>query len=377
MARTLSVVEQPPADLEPPRPEVRQLDQRRIRVIGDVSDSRDNNFDVLRLAAALLVLVSHSFALTQGSDPVADATGETLGTTGLAIFFAISGFLIARSFLLTTRVRDYAAKRALRLLPALWVVVLFTAFVIGPLYTTLSLGDYLTHPDVWWYVARSFFLDTVGGTLPGVFEHNVEPNAVNGSLWTLPVEAACYVMIAVLGALALLVRRWALPLIYVVLLAIISPVGAAKSLGTTTTGAELTSAFLVVAIFVGGAMLYVNRDRIPLRWELILPPVLAWALLRNSEWVAVITAVTIPYAVLLLAYRTPRGLRRLTAPGDVSYGLYLYAFPVQQSIVDSTGGIAPGAMFALSLPITYALALGSWRLIELPALRRKPGRSRS
>src|SRR4051812_10075152 len=130
MARTLTVVEQPPADLEPPRPEDRQLAARRVRVVGDVSDSRDNNFDVLRLFAALIVLLSHSFALTRGSDPFSDVSGETLGTTGLAIFFAISGFLIARSFLLTPRMGDYAAKRALRLLPALWAVVLFTAFVI-------------------------------------------------------------------------------------------------------------------------------------------------------------------------------------------------------------------------------------------------------
>jgi peptidoglycan/LPS O-acetylase OafA/YrhL len=344
-------------------------------------DNRDNNFDVLRLFAAALVLWSHCYPLTGHREPLAAATGVTGGEIGVIMFFAMSGFLIARSWSEDPDPGRYALKRALRLLPALAVAVTFTTFIVGPLFTTLPVGDYLTDPATWFYEVRATLLVTIAGHLPGVFTDNVYPNAVNGSLWTLPVEAGCYVMVAVLGALALLVRRWTMPLIFAVLLAAISPLGVARTLAndatSNATGAEITSALLVIAIFVGGAALYVNRDRVPLRWELLIPPVLAWVLLRNSEWVAVVTAITIPYAVIVLAYRTPRGLRVLTAPGDVSYGLYLYAFPVQQAIVSSTGGIAPGAMFALALPITYVLALGSWRLIELPALRRKPGRSRS
>ena len=175
--------------------------------LGDRSGSRDNVFDVLRLAAAMAVLLSHCYPLTGREEPVARVVGETLGDLGVSVFFAISGFLVARSGAHSPGLRPFAAKRALRLLPALIVCVWLLALVLGPLLTTLSPGDYLTTPQTLIYPLRSSVLITFAGRLPGVFEHNPFIGAVDGSLWTLPLEACCYVMVAVLGVLALLHRR--------------------------------------------------------------------------------------------------------------------------------------------------------------------------
>src|SRR5436190_21949475 len=136
--------EHEPAGIDPPPPAPpRPTGGGGPPCLGDVAGSRLNNFDVLRLLGATLVLFSHSFALTRGSDPVTCLNGETLGTVGVSLFFGICGFLVARSWAVWPRASAYLAKRALRLLPALCVVVLVSASVLVPLATSLPLVGFL------------------------------------------------------------------------------------------------------------------------------------------------------------------------------------------------------------------------------------------
>lgn len=335
---------------------------------------------MLRLAGALLVLLSHSFAVTRGADPVTWLNGETLGTVGVSLFFAISGFLVARSWLGDPRPPAYAAKRALRLLPGLYAAVLFTTLVVGPLYTKHALGTYLTEPGTYLYVVRNGLLYTVNGQLPGVFDANLVPGAVNGSLWTIPIEAACYAGLGLLGALGLLRRPRVPAAVFAVLLVAMSPWVPTTELGngkaTNLDGGELLTAIRLTGIFFGGALLFLHRHRIALRWDWLLAMTAVFLAFSRTDWVPFLAVALFPYLVLVLAYRTPPSWRRITRPGDVSYGLYLYAFPVQQALVASLGpGLGPARMFALALPITYVLAYASWRWVERPFLARKPDRA--
>lgn len=344
--------------------------------LGDLSPSRSNVFDVLRLAAALAVLLSHCFALTGRADPVGTATGATMGELGVSVFFAISGYLVARSWAAQPALRAFAAKRALRLVPALVVAVWMTAFVLGPAVTALSLGTYLTDPQTWLYPLRSSLLITFDGRLPGVFEGNPLPAAVNGSLWTLPVEAVAYAVVAVLGLLALLARPRALIVLVAALLVALSPpVDLAAHLPSaaqgTAAGANSRIVIHLLVIFALGAALFAARARVRLSWWLALALGLAWVASWKTAWWPVLAACFIGYAVLVLAYRLPRRLIVLARPGDVSYGMYVYAFPVQQTVVLGAPHIAPAGLAAITVPLTYGLALASWRLIEAPALALK------
>jgi peptidoglycan/LPS O-acetylase OafA/YrhL len=335
-------------------------------------ENRDNNYDVLRLVAASLVLLSHCYPLTGHEEPFAALTGVTLGEVGVVMFFAMSGFLIAKSWTDEPHPRRYFRKRGLRLLPALAVAVAFTTLVLGPLFTTLSLSDYLTDPETWFYLVRASLLVTIAGQLPGVYTDNVYPDAVNGSLWTLPLEAGCYVMVVVLGLAGLLHRRALLAAAAGVLLLAISPLSPVSTSVAVTAGGNFTSVVELVGAFLVGALLYSLRGRLRLSWAVPAVLGLVWALSWNSGWTTVTTVLALSTTVLVFAFRTPASLRRLTAPGDVSYGIYVYAFPVQQSVASLWGpGLEPGVMLAIALPVTYALALLSWRLIERPALRRK------
>ena len=279
--------------------------------------SRRNNFNALRLIAALMVLVSHCFALTNHTEPLGSISGETLGELGVSIFFAISGFLIARSWCDDPVIGRFLLKRALRLIPALVVAVLVTALVVGPLVTVLSPSGYFGSLDVYRYVAQNSVLYTVNGRLPGVFVHNVYPDAVNGSLWTLPVEAIAYLGALALGMVGALGARFALPVLsYLVLLALSTPWLNVSSIDVSgPVGGHLGLVLFLGGLFNGSLLLYVLRERVVLRWDIAIGLLIAWIATANTDWVHTVAMLALPYLVLVLAYRTSRQGERSHAPG--------------------------------------------------------------
>ena len=339
---------------------------------------------MLRLAAAALVLVSHSYALAGHAEPRLGHT--TLGIVGVEIFFAISGFLIAGSWLARPRAGTFVLKRALRILPALALTVALSAFVLGPLVSSLSTGDYLGRSEPTRYVAENLIAvssaDAVGDLafrLPGVFATN-ETSVVNGSLWTLPVEIRAYLLVLLLGVTGLLLRRlWLVVAAGLLLLALPASAAGWTGVGRVVEWRDSNPDLLLLAIFGVSALLYLYRERVPLRPWPAVAALATWVLgalvLADTEPVSnLLVALALPYLVIYVAYEAPRRLRALTRPGDVSYGLYLLAFPVGQTILHLAGrdAFGPLALLAIAFPVTYLLALLSWRLVERPALALKP-----
>lgn len=173
-----------------------------MRRLSQVAQGRDNNFNLIRLVAAVAVLVSHAAPLTQGRgtpEPLARLTGHTLGTLAVYVFFVASGFFVAGS-LSRRGPAGFALARARRILPGLAVSLLLVTFVLGPAVTTRTLADYFAAPGTAAFLIRGLLpLDPLY-TLPGVFADNPYPT-VEGSIWTLAYEIACYAGLA-LTALA-------------------------------------------------------------------------------------------------------------------------------------------------------------------------------
>lgn len=334
-------------------------------LLSDRLGDRDNNFDVLRLLAAWAVLVSHSYALVGRLEPL-HQLGTSLGNVGVLVFFAVSGLLIRRSWELDPSPRDFWIKRALRLLPGLAVVAVVTAFVLGPLVTRVPLGTYLSSPETWIYPVRIVALLPFGAGLPGVFDDSIY-DSVNGPLWSLPVEVFAYLLLFLLGVTGLLKRR------AVVTGLAVAGLGWAAWWVTVTTPS--IAAISVLAAFAVAAAAYGWRDRIVLSHPiaaLVLVVCVVTGLgpdpLRVVTW-----TVGAVYLSFWFAYALPPVGRGLTRWGDASYGLYIWAFPVQQTIVQVLGSdIHPWVVIAIATPIVWALALASWRLVERPALARKP-----
>jgi peptidoglycan/LPS O-acetylase OafA/YrhL len=355
-----------------------------------------NNFDVLRLAAATFVVFFHSFELTKTTAPLSffsTATNVTWGTTGVLIFFAISGYLIARSWTYDPRAVSYAVKRALRLLPALVISLFITAFVIGPLVTTLPVSEYLQQPGTKAYVVLNSAMWTVY-QLPGVFTSNVTPDAVNGSLWTLPVEVKAYVLIALIGvagvfrrrsgtvvvvAIAVLASLWTIDSVRHALplgdraVAMLVNTQASSALVEQASNGTYNEWAKVFAAFVIGTALFSLRRWVWLRWDLVALAAAIWGITIaiSADAAGHAFVFLLPFVVLMIAYRTSQWFRLPQRFGDYSYGVYILAFPIQQAISHWIAPASGWAMFAIAMPITLALAALSWHLIEAPALTLK------
>lgn len=328
--------------------------------------ARRDNFGLLRLGAATAVLVSHAFGLTGRDDPFRGVADQTLGDVAVAVFFAISGFLVAGSWFRDPQVVRFAARRAKRIWPGLTVAVLFTAFVVGPAFTELPVGDYLTNHGTRDFLSWLFLVPS--HRLPGLFASN-PLGLANASLWTLPVEVEAYVLVALLGVVGVFRRRWFVWAAWLLCIEAVVPFGArdlASAIGLWPREVYL------FAVFLGGALLYRERDRLPLRAGLAGALLGAWILSRGTALQVPMGAAAIPYACLWFAYRTRPLFTRFFERFDLSYGMYLYAYPVEQCVRAVLGDRAtPAITIALALPVTVALASFSWRFVERPWLSAK------
>ncbi len=354
-----------------------------------------NNFDLLRLVGATLVIVAHSIELTILRRGPLTVMGEAVGEIGVVIFFAISGLLVARSWAYDPKPLSFAMKRALRLMPALVVSLLLTALVLGPLTTTLPLRTYLEDPMTKAYVLSNATFQTFV-ELPGVFTETPFRYVVNQPLWTLPVELKAYCVVLVLGLVGVLGlsgrRRLLMPVvaIFFALLAVdsvrnaiplgnrivatIADIQAPQQLVAAAHSGVYNELPRLMAAFAIGASLFALARWVSLRWSIAGTLALAWAVaaaIGGTDVVPLATALALPYIVVLLNYRTSHLVRLPRRLGDYSYGLYIFAFPVQQAVVlwlkPSSGLIT----FAVAMPIVLALAVLSWHFVEAPALTLK------
>lgn len=163
-----------------------------------------NNFDFVRIVAATLVLYSHQYALSGQMEPSFFGL-HSFGGFAVLIFFAISGYLVTQSWYSDPNILRFALRRLLRIWPALAVVVTLTALVLGPVVSSLPAADYYAHGGTWQYFLNLRFIAVY--ILPGVFEKNPYPLGVNGSIWTIPIEVLCYLVLAVCGLAGLLKKK--------------------------------------------------------------------------------------------------------------------------------------------------------------------------
>ena len=342
------------------------------RTLAEAVQSGDNSFLLARLVGAVLVAIYHSFALTGHVAPGQDVTGISFGSLAVLSFFGVSGCLITYSWMRDPRPRVFLAKRALRIVPGLAACALLMAFVLGPLVTGLSPGDYFADTGPYAFLLRVSALVTFNPFLPGVFEGNPVPEVVNGSLWTIPLDACCYVALLVAGVIGALrhPRILAVLLLGLVLLMLLAappedPTGIREPTGIDV----ILNALRPCGAFLAGSLMWLWRDRVPMHPGLALLAGAALFVPGPIEVHSAIDIVAVPYLVLWLGSRRLGLLSVLTSPGDVSYGVFIYAYPIQQTLVELVPGIGPAAMMALSLPAAYIAGLLSWRIVEHPATR--------
>lgn len=327
-------------------------------VFSEVFDPRANGLNFIRLALALGVIFWHSVPLTGHSvefHPVRQLVSE-VWVDG---FFAISGFLIVSSWMRDPHVGRYLRARMLRILPAFWVCLIVTAFVIVPVATGVIGADNIA------YVVRNSALWMFQFDIEGTPANVPYAGVWNGSIWTLAWEFACYLLVLLLGASgALRIRAtlWSAFALCVVGSAVVG-------LGISNNWFLATGSRFGI-MFLAGALVWQYRDRIPvtaLTISVSAAATIVSLFLSDYRLVA-----ALPLAFLLLTAGAVLKSPRLRLRNDISYGVYIYAFPIQQVLALAGAwqlGVLPFAL--LAVVATIPMATLSWFAVERPALRLK------
>lgn len=344
----------------------------------------NNNFDFLRIFAALLVIFSHSFPLSgHPSEIFVSITGfMTFGYLGVVIFFVISGYLITKSWHRNPSTSNFFWNRFLRIVPGLLGVALFTIFLLGPFVTTLSVSNYFQDPATWNYLSIITIFGVVY-TLPGVFINNVFPNAVNGSIWTLPLEFKMYIVVFITGFLKfhkkLILMILALMLIfyffidnsYSALFYNILYWKGASSIQQLGASPFEQFELSYPLFFMIGAIYYLYEKKIKYNIKIAIVLLIIWIFSFHTPFFSIASFISLPYLVLYVAKTPLYPLNKISKYGDFSYGMYIYAFPVQQTVVHFISGISVIGLFLISSCLTLILSILSWKLIESKALKLK------
>ncbi|BDZ49954.1 acyltransferase [Frondihabitans sucicola] len=314
---------------------------------------------------ALIVIVSHSWPIGgYGDDP--QLGDQNLGAWAVAGFFAISGYLISASRQNSATVTDFAVKRLLRIVPGFVAVLLVTAVAIAPVSSAMT-GIPYDWASGFGYVIHNVGLVITQPSIAGTLTDVPLPGRWNGALWTIAYEALCYLVI---GVLVSIVPRRFLGRTLIVL-------GLLGTAATTThvvfdlasDGHFAIRGVRLLTFFFAGAVLHVYQKRVPLHAGLALAAAACLAASMFLGIFQIVAGIPVAYLLMYLAVRLP--LARIGSRNDVSYGLYIYGFPVQQLVATAliATPVPLPVYLAVVLVITVPCAWASWLLVERPAMR--------
>jgi peptidoglycan/LPS O-acetylase OafA/YrhL len=334
------------------------------------SGERPTGFDYLRISLALGVVCMHSGLTSYGQDAdfaIWMSPLRPVVRVILPMFFALSGFLVAGSLLRTATLMQFLGLRAIRIYPALAVEVFLSALLLGPLLTTEPLGAYFTSPLFGHYLMNA--TGHIHYVLPGVFQDNPFPNVVNAQLWTVPFELLCYISLSVLALIGVKKRLWLAPAALVALMVAYPAARILKHHGESPVILGGVPGAVLVLCFLAGVSAYFYKDRLPWSAPLCILSGLATALLLVAPYGDYVVAPVVTYFTVSLGLANPRKLRILQG-ADYSYGIFLYGFAIQQTLMQAL----PWARIwwvniLLSVALVTCFAAASWHLVEKPALK--------
>ena len=284
-------------------------------------------------------------------------------------FLVISGFLVTKS-LCERSLEDYVISRILRIVPGLALITLVEVFVIGAAFTSASLWVFLTYVGF-----RHLWNVTVFGLdaqLFSVFPDTSPPWLMNGSLWTIPIECSFYIILPVIGLLVGM-RHVIVPMFLISLFAV--PVARYFGLNPDAPGPSVfTNVHLFpfldfASYFLAGSAAWISRDRIPFSGGMLAISLLGLYAAAGGLLSEVTLRLFLPYVVLHVSLMSGTGSRLKRAVGDLSYGAYLFGFPVTLSVITMGGELGINATFAISVSLCCAWL--SWHIVEQPCLRLK------
>ena len=349
-----------------------------MRNFGDISEGRSNNFDFLRFLLATLVLFAHSWPLSGDFDhePISRLTRGQIdgGSLAVDLFFVASGFLVTQSWLRSSSFWQYLTKRVLRIYPGFLVASLIAACALAPMGAD-SVSQYFHNVHIPYFVGMAATLSMP--KVPPTFLHNPFAGVVNGSLWTIRYEFGCYLIVAAIGLASVLRKPTAMLGLFAFLLV---AAGSQQYWFPHVFGrlSEHNQDLLgewprFLAYFFAGTLSYLFSKKIPYDSRIVASCIVAVVGLSVlGHGLQELFPILGTYLFLAAALKPDSPCANFGRRGDFSYGVYLYAFPIQQVVAAHIDTFhKPLLLFAIAYPITIVAAAVSWHAIEKPALRLK------
>lgn len=332
--------------------------------LSEITKGRENNLDFIRFWAAVMVIFCHAFPISLGKGHV-DILGRIsndqihFGNLAVCIFFFYGGFLICKSVHRLQAGKKYFKARILRIFPCLMAVTFILTFLVGPVITELGIGEYFRNVNTYKYLLNSVMV--LVHELPGVFQENIYDATVNGPLWTLPIEFLCYIMCFIAWKMKFLEEKNAK---WMILLFAVGYLGAVKLLAGSSV---LSAALRPVGLFFSGMVYFVYRDRIIIKPWIAAVCALALVIGTMLGILDIVIFFCFPYLMTYLGFGTGHKLSGFARKGEVSYGMYLWGWPIQQIICQLFGGqMNPYINTLLSVPIAVFGGFLLNRLVEKP-----------
>lgn len=336
----------------------------------ELASGRPAGFDFLRIFLSMSVILWHSVAVCYGLQAeqwIYDGPFKPVVWFVVPAFFALSGFLVAGS-LERNNLPSFITLRVIRIFPALMAEVVISALVIGSIFTTLRLSQYVT--DRMFF---SYFLNMIGYVhfyLPGVFQDLPATGLVNAQLWTVPHELECYLALSALALIGI-VKRPRLSLI--LMTSLIALLVLRDYVSGKPASAAAPPGRMLVLCFLCGVVLYLNRTRIVYSRWLLMVSAGAYAafVLTSTRAGEDLASVFVAYVTVYIGL-TNIGGRFITKIADYSYGVYLYGFPIQQTVSQLMPGYRVWYLnFTISVAVTLLVAAASWHLLEYRIMLQK------
>lgn len=342
---------------------------------------RENNFGVMRLIGAVMVIWGHMYVLTGQTPPM--FMWESIHGFGVAAFFAIGGYLITKSWMRRPVWKEYILKRVFRIFPGLIACVLLTVFVVGPLVTSISLKEYFSSLLTWKYMLNGVLY--INHLLPGVFEDNIASSAVNGSLWCLPVEFLMYLVVPVYVGIGMKLsakfQKWyyGTVTLLVILARVIwdtwfpgNGIFVPTSYFLQAIIDLISSTIKIIPYFFVSSLLAVCRLEKLLNIQIAVVAMMIAAALfyLSTPFHYLIEYLVISYVVLAFSLADKPIFTSLNKR-DISYGMFLSGHVIQQVLihiaVQRGYAIHIWILAILSISLSAAVGFLMERLIEKPA----------
>ena len=335
-------------------------------ILSNILEKEKNNLDLIRIILACLVIVCHSPTLNGNSnfwiDPISFFFKYTnSGDLTVKLFFFISGLVVTKSYLYKRNAGYFILSRIFRIIPALLFVILITVFIIGPIVTHLSLGEYFSSQRLFLYIKNNIFFNT-DYLLPGIFENNFYPNAVNGSLWSLRYEVGCYIGLLLLFLIIGKQNKYYLNI--PILLIIIDTFLPYRVV--THFFENIPAIYKLTSFFAFGALLAINADKIKINYITTSIAIAICYISYDLLWASEIFVFTTCIVIVYLA--SNKFVLKIKPKHDISYGIYLWGFVVQQTLYHFTGHLYVGFHCIIALIVSGFLAYISFKYIEKPGI---------